>query len=125
MSLSKRWTALGIFSLLLYQVFWHYFMAPPEKAPAWLVSLLFALPLMPVCILLLMKNRTYAFWGGTLALFYFCHGVMEAWTLREIWPLGMGEAAISVWVIMAASWDGMKARFAKKTDEKKSTELPH
>ena len=118
MSLSKRWTALGIFSLLIYQIFWHYLIAPPETAAAWLVTLLFALPLIPVCILVLLKHRTFAFWGGTLGLFYFSHGVMEAWTVRELWPLGIGEVIISVWVIIAASWDGMKARFAKKGSEK-------
>lgn len=118
MSLPKRLTMLGIFSLLAYQFFWHYLLAPPQTAPAWLISLLFALPLMPVCLLIVLKHRTFAFWGGTLALFYFCHGVMEAWTVREIWPLGVGEAAISVWVIMAASWDGMKTRFAKKSTTK-------
>ncbi|MGH8107038.1 MAG: DUF2069 domain-containing protein [Arenimonas sp.] len=118
MSLTKRLTALGIVGLLLYQVFWHCLMAPPETAPAWLVTLLFALPLIPVCVLAFIKHRTFAFWGGTLALFYFSHGVMEAWTLRDIWPLGFGEAVISVWVIIAASWDGMKKRFAKKAIEK-------
>lgn len=118
MSLPKRLTILGIVALLSYQVFWHCLMAPPEKAPAWIITLIFALPLIPVCILALLKHHTFAFWGGTLALFYFCHGVMEAWTVREIWPLGIGEAAISVWVIIAASWDGMKTRFAKKPAEK-------
>ncbi|MEO6171628.1 MAG: DUF2069 domain-containing protein [Arenimonas sp.] len=118
MSLSKRLTALGIIALLSYQVFWHCLMAPPDKAPAGLISLLFSLPLIPVSILILMKHRTFAFWGGTLALFYFSHGVMEAWTLHERWPLGVGEAVISVWVIMAASWDGMKARFTKKSAQK-------
>lgn len=115
MSLSKCWTALGIISLLLYQIFWHCLIAPPEIATAWLVTLLFALPLIPICILILVKHRTFAFWGGAFGLFYFSHGVMEAWTVREIWPLGLGEAIISVWVIMAASWDGIKSRFAKKT----------
>jgi len=118
MTLSKRWTVLGIFSLLAYQVFWHYLIAPPEKIAAWLVTLLFVLPLIPVCAVVVLKHRTFAFWSGTIALFYFCHGVTEAWTLREIWPLGIGEAAICVWVIMASSWDGMKARFAKKPAEK-------
>jgi uncharacterized membrane protein len=118
MSLSKRWTMLGVFALLSYQVLWHFVLAPPEKAAPWLISLMFALPLIPVCILALMKHRSFAFWGGMFGLFYFSHGVMEAWTLRDIWPLGMGEAAISVWVIMASSWDGMNARFAKKAAEK-------
>mgnify|MGYP001453187079 CR=1 FL=1 len=118
MSIAKRWTALGIFSLLAYQIFWHGLLAPPDKLPVWLVCLFFTLPLLPICLLVFLKHRTFAFWGGTLALFYFSHGVMEAWTVRDIWPLGIGEAAISVWVIIAASWDGMKARFAKKTAEK-------
>jgi len=118
MSLSKRWTVLGIIALLAYQTFWHYLIAKPETAAAWLVTLIFSFPLIPICILILIKHRTFTFWGGTLALFYFCHGVMEAWTVRELWPLGVGEAAISVWVIMAASWDGMKARFSKKSAEK-------
>ena len=118
MTLSKRWAALGIYSLLMYQVFWHYLIAPPETAAPWLITLLFSIPLIPVCILVLFKHRTFAFWGGTLGLFYFSHGVMEAWAVREIWPLGIGEAAISVWVIMAANWDGMTARFAKKGSEK-------
>jgi len=118
MSLSKRWAALGIIALALYQVLWHCVLATPDKAPAWIITLLFALPLIPVCILILIKHRTFAFWGGALALFYFSHGVMEAWAVRELWPLGMGEALISVWVIIASSWDGMKARFAKKPADK-------
>lgn len=117
MSLPKRWAALGIVALMMYQVFWHCLVAPPDKAPAWLITLLFALPLIPVCILVVIKHRTFAFWGGTLALFYFSYGVMEAWSVRELWPLGIGQAAVSVWVIMAASWDGMKSRFNKKPSQ--------
>jgi uncharacterized membrane protein len=115
MSLSKRWTALGIFSLLAYQVLWHVVLAPSQHANPWLISVFFAIPLLPACILILLKHRTFAFWGGAVALFYFSHGVMEAWTMRDIWQLGIGEALLSVWVIIAASWDGMKARFAKKS----------
>ena len=118
MSLSKRLAALGIIALMMYQVLWHCMLAPPDKAPAWIITLLFALPLIPVCILILIKHRTFAFWGGALALFYFSHGIMEAWAVRELWPLGMGEALISVWVIIASSTDGMKARFAKKPVDK-------
>jgi uncharacterized membrane protein len=117
MSLSKCWTVLGIVSLLMYQVFWHCLVAPPEKTPAWLVTLLFATPLLPICLLVLLKHRTYAFWASILALFYFSYGVMEAWMSRDTWPLGFGQATISVWVIMTASWDGMKSRFTKKSPE--------
>jgi uncharacterized membrane protein len=114
MSLAKRWTALGIFSLLALQVLWHFFLAPPIKIPAWFVTSVFVIPLLPVCVLIFIKHRSFAFWGGTLALFYFSHGVMEAWSDRDIWQLGIAEAMLSVWVIIASSWDGMKARFTKK-----------
>jgi uncharacterized membrane protein len=114
MSLSKRWTVLGVFALLALQIMWHFVLAPPLTIPAWLITSLFALPLLPVCFLVLIKHRTFAFWGGAIALFYFSHGVMEAWTDRMIWQLGLAEALLSIWVIMASSWDGMKARFATK-----------
>jgi uncharacterized membrane protein len=114
MSLSKRWVALGVFALLLLQIIWHAVLAPPERAPIWLVTLFFALPWLLLSVLVLIKHRTFAFWAGTLALFYFSHGVMEAWTQRDIWQLGVLEAVLCVWVIIASSWDGMKARFSKK-----------
>jgi uncharacterized membrane protein len=114
MSLSKRWTALGIFALLALQVLWHFVLAPPEKVPAWLITFLFSLPWLVVCFLILIKHRTFAFWGGTFGLFYFAHGVMEAWAIPDIWQLGLLEAGLCIWVIIASSWDGMKARFSKK-----------
>lgn len=114
MSLAKRWAALGIFALLAYQILWHGILLPSENANRWLITFIFTVPLLPVCLLVFLKHRSFAFWGGAVALFYFSHGVMEAWTLRDVWPVGFGEALLSVWVIIAASWDGMKARFAKK-----------
>jgi uncharacterized membrane protein len=114
MNLSKRWVTLGVFALLLLQLLWHAVLAPAERVPVWLVTSFFAAPWLIVCVLVFIKHRTFSFWAGTLALFYFSHGVMEAWTQRDIWQLGALEAALCVWVIMAASWDGMKARFTKK-----------
>jgi uncharacterized membrane protein len=114
MSLSKRWVALGVFALLFLQVLWHAVLAPAERVPVWLVTSFFALPWLLVSVLVFIKHRTFAFWAGTLALFYFSHGVMEAWTQRDIWLLGMLEAVLCVGLIIGSSWDGMKARFSKK-----------
>jgi uncharacterized membrane protein len=67
------WAALLGVQLLWYTVY------PPVSIPAW-VALLITVPplLLP---LLALRNVTRALlWVGILALFYFCHGVSEAWS---------------------------------------------
>jgi hypothetical protein len=38
---------------------------------------------------------------------------MEAWAVPETRGLALIEAALSVWLIVASSWSGLKARFNK------------
>jgi len=113
MSLARRYAALGILALLALQWLWHAHLLPPERAPAIVVAFLFSLPILPAALLVAFRHRQAAYWGGVAGLFYFCHGVAEAWTDPPAWPLGLAEAALSVWIIVAGSWDGMKARFGK------------
>lgn len=114
MSLSGRYAALGMVALLVLQLLWHGFLLPPELGSRWLVTLLFSLPLVPSLLLLLRHKPSAQFWGGVAALFYFCHGITESWTVAQARPLALGEVALSVWIIVAGSWDGMKARFSKQ-----------
>ena len=53
------------------------------------------------------------FWAGVLGLFWFSHGVMIAWSdpARAGWA--WTEIALSLAVIMAGSWPGLRARFGK------------
>jgi hypothetical protein len=39
---------------------------------------------------------------------------MEAWSDREVWPVALAQAALAAWVVVTASWDGMRARFGRK-----------
>ena len=114
MSLPRRYATLGILALLALQWLWHGWLLPPERATPWLVSLLFSLPILPAAVLVALRHRQAGYWGGVAALLYFCHGVSESWATAGAWPLGLTEAALSVWVIVAGSWDGMRARLAKK-----------
>lgn len=65
-------------ALLAIQVLW-YALYPPVSIPTWVA---FALTVPPLLLpLLSLPGVTRALlWVGILALFYFCHGVAEAWS---------------------------------------------
>jgi len=113
-SAAYRYAALAIVSLLALQVLWHGVLFPPVEAPVWLVTGLFLLPIAPAASMLLGRHRHAPFWGAVAALLYFCHGLMEAWATPEVRMLALMETALSVGLIVAASWNGLKARFNKK-----------
>src|SRR3546814_15249629 len=54
-----------------------------------------------------------AFWAGVLALFWFSHGVMIAWSHPDQAGWAWAEIALSLVVIVAGSWPGLRARFGK------------
>jgi len=77
---------------------------------AWVV---FALPPLLLALAHLRGSRA-AFWAGVLALFWFSHGVMVAWTGSYARPLALLEIVLSLAVIGAASAPGLRARFARR-----------
>jgi uncharacterized membrane protein len=110
MSLSQRYAALGIVALFALQFLWHGLLLPS----GWLIAGLYALPILPAVVLLLLGHRRAAYWGAVAALLYFSHGVMEAWANPEARLLALTEVALSVWLIVAYGWDGLQARIAKR-----------
>lgn len=114
MSRSRQLAALGIAALLALQIWWHGVLLPPVDAPRWVALALFCLPLAPSVLLLLARRPSAQFWGGVAALLYFCHGVAEAWTTPAARPLAFIEVGLSVWIIVAGSWDAIAARRAKQ-----------
>jgi uncharacterized membrane protein len=112
-TLAKRWCALGSVALLALQGLWHGFLAPPRSG-ALLAVVLGAMPIVPALVLFALRHRTAAFWAAVAGLLYFSHGVMEAWSDREVWPVALAQAALAAWVVVTASWDGMRARFGRK-----------
>lgn len=73
----------------------------------------FALPPLALGIAVAAGRRTAGFWAGVLALFWFSHAVMLAWSE----PAGRGHAllaaALSVAVVFASSMRGLAARFSR------------
>ena len=71
-------------------------------------------PLM-LAIALALGMRGAAFWAGVFALGWFSYGVMEAWTLTGTGrAFALGITALSLVIVGASSWGGMKARFGRK-----------
>jgi uncharacterized membrane protein len=123
MTLARRWCALGAVALLALQPLWHVALAPPRHG-AIAATVLGALPILPALVLFVLRHRRAPFWAAVAGLLYVCHGVMEAWTDRSVWPLGVAEAALAAWVVVAASWDGMRARFRRKAPAAPPAESP-
>jgi uncharacterized membrane protein len=83
--------------LLLVQVLW-YSAYPPVSIPTWVA---FALTVPPLLLpLLSLPNVSRALlWVGILALFYFCHGVSEAWSSTGDRWLAFIEIALTLLLI--------------------------
>ena len=75
------WLTLGSYAaLLLLLVLWFGWLAPPKVIPRSLVLLIMTVPLLfPLRGLLHGHPYTFA-WTSFLALFYFIHGITEAWS---------------------------------------------
>ena len=109
-----RIATAAIVALFALQLAWHVWLSPPLRAEPWPVAIFFALPILPALLLALLRHRRAGFWGAVAALLYFSHGVMAAWSSPgELW-LGLLQASLSAVLVLAASWDGMRARFNKR-----------
>jgi uncharacterized membrane protein len=87
-------------ALLILQLIWHAWLVPPERMPLTLVLTITVLPLL-LPLAALRNVRRALLWVGVLSLFYFCHGVAEAWSSStECW-LGVAEIALTLLLIGA------------------------
>lgn len=93
---------------------WHLWIAPPTRVPATMAAALHIAPLLPAFWLLLRRDRRAVFIGALAALILFCHGVSEAWSSPTTRWLAWTEVLLCLLVIFGASWDGLRARFAKR-----------
>jgi uncharacterized membrane protein len=80
---------LGLFAwaaLVVLQLVWHAWLFPPQLMPTWLVLAISVIPLL-LPLLAIRDARRALLWVGILSLFYFCHGIAEAWSSSsERWP---------------------------------------
>ncbi len=114
MSPAARLAAAAIVGLFALQLVWHGWLAPPVHAAPWAMALFFALPILPAFALMLLRHRRAGFWGALAALLYFSHGVMAAWASPGVRGLALAQVLLSAVLVVAASWDGVRARFARR-----------
>ena len=94
--------------LVVLQLAWHAWLFPPQSLPLSLVLALTVVPLL-LPLLALRDVRRALLWVGILSLFYFCHGVSEAWSSAgERW-LAIAEIVLTV-LLIAALGAGVKRR---------------
>jgi uncharacterized membrane protein len=111
---ARRAAAIAMLLLALWIAAWHLQFAPPARMPAIVAAALHLLPLAPALLLLALRRRSAPFWGSIAALLLFCHGVSDAWAVPARRGLGIVEALLSVALIVAASWEGLRARWNKR-----------
>ena len=85
-------------ALTLLQLLWYGVLAPPQTVPPWLVLALTTVPLL-LPLTALPDARRALLWVGVLSLFYFSHGVSEAWSAPDVRWLALIEIALTVMLI--------------------------
>ncbi|GAB3360870.1 DUF2069 domain-containing protein [Lysobacter tyrosinilyticus] len=75
--------------------------------------LVFALPAAVLAMAALRGWRLAGFWAGVLALGWFSHGVMVAYTRPPERLFATLEVVLALAIVFAASLPGLKARFSK------------
>lgn len=92
---------IGLFAwaaLALLQIAWHAWWFPPQTLSIWLVLTITVIPLLPP-MLAIRHPRRALLWVGILSLFYFCHGVAEAWSAAGQRWLALIEIILAVLLI--------------------------
>jgi uncharacterized membrane protein len=109
MKASRVVLAIALFALsVLFSLWFH------DSKLRIAAMLFFTVPPLLLLVGVLRGNAKAAFWAGVLGLFWFSHGVMEAYTLAAERIYALAEVALAIVIVMASSWPGVSARFGKK-----------
>lgn len=88
-------------ALVALQPVWYLWLAPPANGQSWF-ALALTLPLLLLPLFALRRGVGRALlWIGIVALFYFCHGIVAAWTTPAARVPALIEAALCVVLIGA------------------------
>ena len=75
--------------------------------------LVFVVPLTLLCAFSLRGGSRAAFWSGIMGLLLFCHAVMTAWAEPGERAYALAATALSVALVFASSWTGLRARLGR------------
>ncbi len=73
----------------------------------------FALPPILLGLGALRGSALARFWSGVLALLWFSHGVMVAWSNAAQRSWALAEVALAVAIVLLSCAGGLRAKFAK------------
>jgi len=107
-SRSHRLAGAALLAVALLYIAWFH-----DDRHAAAAMLVFALPPLLLALPAWRGGRRAAFWGGVLALFWFSHGIMVAFTRPAEAFFAWGGILLSLLVIGAASWPGLHGRFSR------------
>lgn len=80
----------------------------------WIAAAVFALPVLACLAGVALARRTAGFWSGVLALAWFSHGVMVAWSRPAERGWALAEVVLSLAIVIAGSLPGLRARFGRR-----------
>jgi uncharacterized membrane protein len=88
--------------LVLLQIVWHAWLLPPARMP---VGVALAITLLPLAVPLVYWRRPQRalLLAGMIGLFYFCHGVAEAWAAPRERTLACFETLFAVVLISSSA----------------------
>src|SRR5690606_11610436 len=101
---------LVVLLLALAALFAVWFAGDPRLLQALAV---FALPPLLLAVGVAIGRRTAPFWSAVLALGWFCHGVMLAWSSAEGRGFALAEVLLALGIVFAACWPGLQGRFPR------------
>ncbi len=76
--------------------------------------LVFVLPVVLLLAGVALGRAKAPFWAGVLSLLLFCHAVMIAWSEPSQRGFALAATVLSVALVFASSWPGLRARFGRR-----------
>ena len=108
MTPARRILCLALLALVLLYGIWF------AREAQWFALGVFALPPLLLALAVPRAGAHAGFWAGLMALLWFSHGVMVAWTRPPERVFALVEVVLAVLVVFAASVPGLRARFGRK-----------
>lgn len=90
------------------------------RSADWTALAVFALPPLLLAASVWVRTRAVRFWSGVLALLWFSHGVMAAWSQPDVRGLALIEIALALAVIIASNAVALRARSARRAERNAS-----
>ncbi|MCL1634412.1 DUF2069 domain-containing protein [Luteimonas sp. SX5] len=84
------------------------------RGAEWFAVAVFAAPPLSLAAAAWFGRRNAGFWAGVLALMWFSHGVMVAWTRPAERGLALLAVALATVIVAVASLPGLRARSGKR-----------